>query len=144
MPFNIVEQQAFQQLLKIAWCGSKDQIPIRSAKVARDLVVLNYEDSNKELVKMLQSYSIVVRTSSTNKQTFTEQKSNQLCPTMSFSKKEHPNITSVDDLPIDSLIQSIINDAAKKVVDEQANPCVFCSVCQEEDDEYNNAAVEFC
>jgi hypothetical protein len=58
---------------------------------------------------------------------------------MSSSKKEHLNITSVNDLPTNSLIQTIINDAAKKVDDEQASPCVCCSVCQEEDDEHNDA-----
>jgi DNA-binding beta-propeller fold protein YncE len=63
---------------------------------------------------------------------------------MLSSKKKHPSITNVNNSPIDSLIQSIINDAAKKVDDEQASPSVCCSVCQEEDDEYNDAAVEFC
>jgi len=57
---------------------------------------------------------------------------------MSSSKKEHPNISNVNNLPINSLTQSIINDAAKKVDDEQASPSVCCSVCQKEDDEHND------
>jgi hypothetical protein len=59
MPFNIVEQQAFQQLLITAGCGSKDKIPIRCAKVVRDIIMQHYEVSNEELVKKLQLCSTI-------------------------------------------------------------------------------------
>jgi DNA-binding beta-propeller fold protein YncE len=68
---------------------------------------------------------------------------------MSSSKKEQPNISSVNNLPVNSVIQSpsdiIISDAANKNVDDEHGSPSICrySVCQEKDDDEHNDAVQF-
>jgi hypothetical protein len=69
---------------------------------------------------------------------------------MSSSKKEHTNIISVNDLPMNPVIQSTTNmtynaaaAAVKKVDDQHASSSICCTCCQEEDDEHNDAA-QFC
>jgi len=52
-------------------------------------------------------------------------------------------MSSLNDLPMNSAIQSTIIDAVKKVDNEDANPSISCARCREEDDEHNDAS-QFC
>jgi len=52
-------------------------------------------------------------------------------------------MSSLNDLPINSAIESTIIDAVKKADDEDANPSICCTHCQEEYDEHNDSA-QFC
>lgn len=76
-------------------------------------------------------------------QTLKSRKQPLTCP---CCKKEHLNISSANDLPINFVIQSaldIINAAPKELDDEHANPSIRCARCLEEEDEHNDA-IQFC
>jgi hypothetical protein len=62
---------------------------------------------------------------------------------MSSSKKDRPNLSSLNDLPMNSAIQSTIIVAVKEVVNEDANPSISCARCREEDDGHSDA-VQYC
>ena len=73
------------------------------------------------------------------------QKSKKLPLTCPCCKKEFANISNVNDLPMNFMIQSTLDliHGSKEFVDEHANPSICCGRCLEEEDE-KNEAIQFC